>query len=257
MYQRWLYNDYAYLWRQQSLATRASYRAAGSRYHLTGYQYWMKHNLAKLPDIVAWWKADINTAPTTPDSSRNAYTATVFGASPATGTINGCFSFDGLNDYLDAGTGVSLELPFTVECFFKRGRLATFDALIGNFDVILGLYRGFWLILDGPTNKMHCVMGDGTVQTTPSLGLFDSTTVFYHIACTFTSAAVTLFTNGTPDSWVGAIPYADGLSPLIIARRPDNLQNPFDGLIDNIIIYNRELDQAEIIRHSERSYPLQ
>ena len=102
-YQRWLYEDYAYLWTQQSGLTCAEYRAAGSRHHLTGFQYWMKYQLTHLPDYIAWYKLDEGAGAIAHDSARNLAHGTIFGCSPASGIIGNCFSFDGLNDYVDCG----------------------------------------------------------------------------------------------------------------------------------------------------------
>lgn len=122
-YQRWLYQDHAYLWTQQSAATQKAYRAAGVHHHLTGFQYWMKDMLTRLPYLAGYWKLDDNHGPTLQDSSRNTNTGTITGASPAEGPIAGGLSFDGLNDLVSFGNHASLDFindSFTIELWLKH-----------------------------------------------------------------------------------------------------------------------------------------
>lgn len=97
-YQRWLYQDYAYLWTLQSLSTRRQYASDGVRFHLTGFQYWMKYQLTTRLNILAHWKLDNVIAGITPDSSPYANNGTVIGASPVAGIIGPALYFDGIND---------------------------------------------------------------------------------------------------------------------------------------------------------------
>ena len=254
-YQRWLYQDYAYLWTKQNAAIQAEYRSLGSRIHLTGFQYWMKAQLANLPDLAAWWKLDTTTAPTTPDSSRNNNLATIFGASPADGLINGCFYFDGLNDYLQCAPSPSLNVTgdMTIEAIvrFKTQAIAHYILQTGTINQA-GLI--FLVGSDGSIQYYTSQAGSWQRSTAPP-GTFSWDTT-YHIAAirkgldarVYLDAVdkTTLF--GAHQDPFPSTTFTQIGSDLIIANRAQ-------GIIDNLIYYNRALDLTEIQRHSERRYP--
>lgn len=254
-YQRWLYEDYAYLWRQQSAATQSQYRSAGVRFHLTGFQYWMKDMLTRLPDIAAWWKYDINTLPTTPDSSRNSNTGTVIGASPDTGIIDQCFSFDGLNDRIDAPTTTSLDTLTgrTLIVFYKP------PPFTGSLRFI----------------EHHSFLGGGMGD---QIYLSNNANTFNLDVRNNAGWILSLVTPFTPDSWnctgytwdgTNVLRYHQGLpydipralvldshwtaTDFQIAHRA--LANWGLTLIDNVILFNRALDGTEMLRWSLRRYP--
>ncbi|MBA7586890.1 hypothetical protein ES708_28897 [subsurface metagenome] len=120
-YQRWDYQDYAYLWTLQSEAVKQTYRTRASRYHITGFSLWMREHLRDLPDLAGRWHLDEKAGAIAYDSSKQKHNLTIIGASPAPGLINGGFSFDGINDYLIApATGSLLNFTAkTVEFFIK------------------------------------------------------------------------------------------------------------------------------------------
>lgn len=254
-YQRWLYYDYAYLWTQQSAATQRQYAADGSRFHLTGFQYWMKYQLTNLPDIAAWWKLDDNIGATTIDSSRNGNTGTIFGASPATGIINGCLSFDGLNDYLDCGNHISLNLTQAV----------TIIAWVNIHDASTNDNP---LVQKAQTHASYGLLYHGLIQvmrfyiTGASLKIADAAMTpaevenkWIHVGCTYDRVNLRIYIDGVLKT---SIACTDEIttSPLNLQINGDSVLGRYtEGNIDEVRIYNRALDPTEVKRHYERSYP--
>jgi len=255
-YQRWLYQDYSYLWLQQSAGTRAQYRTAGARFHLTAFQYWMKVMLTTLPDITGYWKLDDNTGTTTIDSSRNENHGTIIGASPATGLIDRALDFDALNDRIVVPHAPSLDLTED----------ATFEAIIypigwgknlggricSKGTLAAGVYQFFiWSNLARFGLKIGA-----SLYTSANFAITLST--WHHLAVTwdYFTGTFRYYLNGAPwGTTARASPIPTNTLDLWIGDVTDGSRT-FNGIIDQLIIYNRTLDEPTILRHSERRYPL-
>lgn len=255
LYQRWLYEDYAYLWTKQTEATKRQYAADGVRFHLTGFQYWMKYQLTNLPDIAGWWKLDDNTGATTPDSSRNNNTGTIFGAVPATGPINGALDFDGINDYVNCGLSPTLRFTssFAFMCFVIWHLDVTGTTMISSQ---VGGASGYFIYVSGIDNLRW-----GCYGLTPALGTIlanPALDTLYHIGISYDhqNHFIHPYLNGDPLTPVAVtgtpIP---STSTLCLARYGDGPAEFHEGILDNAIIFNRHLDDTEFKRHSERRYP--
>lgn len=255
-YQRWLYEDYAYLWTQQSQATRQEYATAGSRHHLTGFQYWMKYCLTSLPWIAGMWYLDEKAGAIAYDSSKQQHNLAIIGASPAPGLINGGSYFDGINDYLTtpaAGSLVNFTAK-TVEFFVKPtpftiwarpfyfcgmeppdwGDMIRFKAGSNSFDI--------WLI--NPSLDIVSF----TIPYTPGVNT--------HLAYTWDGALVIPFKDGEQVHAGKPLSGILDCSATPLRLGTENLANFWEFNLDHLIIYRRALDPTEIKRHSERRYPV-
>lgn len=255
-YQRWLYHDYAYLWRQQSTNQQRQYAAAGVRYHLTGFQYWMKYQLTNLPDIAGWWKSDLHAGATTPDSSRNNNPATIYGASPTTGFIDGALYFDGINDLARCAQTSHLFFtdsdPWTFECLmnwqgfgaktlvFYAGHESTTENFILRYgsNNRLGFRARDAVYYNSAANSSNCLLN------TPSMVHFRADG----------SGALDTFINGSLVTHLAGVPTQLHFTAWGRGYN-SNLYN-FEGILDNVILYNRLLDTTEMITHSLRRWPL-
>lgn len=255
-YQRWLYEDYAYLWTQQTEATKRTYAATGSRYHLTGFQYWMKYNLTNLPDIVALWHLDESAGAIAYDSSRNNNNGTITGASPILGTIDGAQNFDGLNDRIiipSSATALNLTTTSFTFIFFVNPT---------NFTVNRWLYsRGLWntdgldIFLDTIARIRLRVYQAGAIQLPYNTNARLTAGVFNFVGIVANDGVVTYYINSTSYSTTPNI-----LAPASANRNAYigsyNGASFLLGILDHLIIYNRALDSTEVLRHSLRRYPL-
>lgn len=255
-YQRWLYEDYCYLWRQQSEATRQEYASAGVRHHLTGFQYWMKIKLVSLDDIVALWHCE----PPHTDYSRNGYDLTLAGVSAGPGLIGPAYYFDGLNDQAYALNPPLLDFTsedFTIEFFVRPEELTTTK----------GIYwrgwqnaRGIAIIIVrlAATNFRLSfeTYQAGARQRTRSSQLYPwALDTWLHVALTRSGPDAVFFINGSSSGNLPAV-HIDPVSCTDHARLGIWHANYLKGWMDHFIIRNRVLDQAEITRHSERRYQL-
>ena len=255
VYQRWLYEDYAYLWRQQTEATRREYAAGGSHWHLTGFQYWMKYHLTNLPDIAGMWHLDEKAGAIAYDSSKQGNNGTIVGASPTYGVIDGAQLFDGINDTIIVGTPPSLAptKAISIECFVIFHSDAKSHCIVHRGNVNTSGFVLFRRLNNNLRLNLFCATG---VQTPETPVLKDT---LYHVEVTYLS--------GT-----GGFFYLNGLPALVLADKGDIVypnDRPFSvgfynspagewyahATIDHLIVYNRPLDQAEVTRHSERRFP--
>jgi len=254
-YQRWLYEDYAHLWSQQSSAITAYYRSAGVRFHLTGFQYWMKVMLTRFDHIEGIYRLDDFSAGKALDSSPHERHATVQGATLSDGYIGRCVYFDGLNDYINFSRHFEpLTTVFSVEFIFKPtawtgwhwlltcgsnsasalGWQIDFNGDLSHLEFTIGNTRR-WLVwaLDGKAHHIWCLYdGPNSRQEIYLDGIFVGVL----------TAPVDLFVR------------ASGLD-LISGKGSYYNGGWYKGYLDNLIIYDRLPTQEEITLHSARRYP--
>jgi hypothetical protein len=256
-YRRWLYQNYAYLWTQQSDALKAQYRTLGTRYHLTAFQYWMKVMLKTQPYIAGIWHLDEAQGAQAYDSSLHYNTGTIFGASPIKGAISFARYFDGLNDYLNLGNAsifnpeladFSVEALFCVSynnggSLFEKGSTTEYSLDINSHKIAFFIRQGVRYVYPTSTTlvddgKFHHVVGLWQPSTKTARLYLDGV-----LEDTKTNALI--------------IPPITNTLNLIVGSRTTISPPWFKGTIDNICLYSRLLDLTEIQRHSERRYPLQ
>jgi len=254
-YQRWLYEDYAHLWLAQSEATRAEYRTAGSRFHLTGFQYWMKIMLLTLPDIAGMWYLDHQSAGFCLDSGPNLNHAQVFGCINTPGVIDGAQSLDNVNDYLGLTDSPSLRITgdITIEAiiYIKGVRSATWEPHIVAKRNAVNTDYSFYM--NSATLQLQFFDGVNFTRGTANLAL----NTWYHVCVRALSGIVSFFINGINDpvSVGGAANITPSPSNGAIGMYLTDIRYGLYGDIDHVIIYNRALDTHTITRHGERRHP--
>lgn len=255
-YQRWLYEDYAYLWTLQTDATRRQYARMGSPYHLTAFQYWMSYHLAKLPDIAGWWKLDEYTGAIAHDSSRNDNHGTIIGASPAVGVIDGGYLLDGLNDELNFGSKPAFQ-NMSARTVLLFTRLTAFTGIFRylEYQGMLVSPYGDAIRLNTINNRIDFFLRTDIASISPAR-IFTSDT-WCLIGYSWDGAQMFCFidTDFAPPIAIAGTFIGTG-SNLVLGRKTTPPPNWCDAYTDNLIIYNRGLDQTEITRWSKRRYSI-
>lgn len=255
-YQRWLYQDYAHLWTKQDEATKRQYATAGSRFHRTGFQQWMKVMLTTLPDLIAWWHLDEKAGDSAIDFSRNGNHLDILGPTPAPGLIDGAFSFDGENDYLTSEHTPTLDPyleDFSILLFLQLNILTTKQWLLHKVSFSRGVlleYAG-----DQGTGTFQFYFGDG-VTTAGGYYTLPMTTAWHLVAFTVEKSAKTIraYIDTQP-------PLVDVYAPdvgSVFAAVPAYIGGSYwvDGRLDNYIYYRRLLSDFEVARWAARRYPV-
>lgn len=254
-YQRWDYIDYASRWHDLDDSVKHLYAAYGSRCHLTGFQYWMRSMLKTLPDLSLRWRLDHNSPGQAPDKSKNSNTGSIFGATPAPGLISGCYSFDGIDDYISAPSSSSIEFgyfPFAIELFtYMTG---PFGDLLGKY--FFGHGPGTWGLSFRNHTTMQLYQGPG--GTHPQFNVDNVANAWHHFVFNIDPSADTIyvFQNGLfKTSAVFTHQSFTINTPFTLCKYTGAQWGPWGGLIDHLSIYNRMLESHEALRHSLRRYP--
>lgn len=254
-YQRWHYKDWAYLWTQQSSATRAEYRALGSREHLTAFQYWMKDKLATYPGLVAWWRLDHADPAIAFDWSVNKFHGTIFGASPTTGLIGPGRYLDGINDYLSMGSRPEWQnmTAKTLIVSFIRG---PFD---GTYDHLE--YQAYWSVSRGSMMRFDDNHNHLSIRFLMDVGGWSgdfpyTPNIWNTYGYAWDGSNIYIAWNGTlwgPWALTGTLVGTD--TPLLFSSRWFPWSEGYQGKIDNILLFNEAIDTEVLRRWTERGYP--
>jgi outer membrane protein assembly factor BamB len=195
--------------------------------NLTGY--------TQPPGLVGYWKLDEGSGTTAYDSSGYNNHGIIYGASWTSGKVNSALSFDGVDDYVDCGTDPSLmpTTAITLETWFKASDVNTYATIVSTF-----YYEGYFLRIN-PNAGIEfapgiCYSPPGTIQ--PG--------VWYHVVGTFDGTSK-IYVNGKLVSSQGAGYLAYTGQSLRIGNNPTT-GFWFNGIIDEVKIYNRALSAEEI-----------
>lgn len=212
------------------------------------------------PNLVAHWKFDEGSGSVTYDSSGDNH-GTIYGAIWTIGQINGALSFDGVNDYVEVSDDPSLDITneITIGAWIKLGnidteyfivskqpstcgRITPFD-LPGNYEFSVMPFHGYLRL----RHQHQIGINNANVSTyTSTSGITPG--VWHHVVVSLVEGGtVNFMIDGSP---VGILRqsgrfYAINNEPIRIGTRKDNYSY-FNGIIDDIFVYDRALSGNEI-----------
>ncbi len=204
---------------------------------------------------VGWWKMDEGTASSSYDSSGNGNTGTLYGGVQwATGKLGKGLSFDGVNDYVSVPYNANqlLTTGGTISAWVKLNPLSqeiypyTFRQIVDNGNGTDG-WTGYEFRFIG-TNKL-----EGRIHTSDPYIYSAANAVSYNtwanVVMTFNSSGlITFYVNGN----ISGTPATSGSPTNITTNQPLKIGAgfgvgyPFNGLIDDVRIYNRALSAGEV-----------
>ncbi len=202
---------------------------------------------------VAAYAFDAGTGTTTADASGNGLTGTLAGATwtPA-GKYGNALAFDGMTSYVDLGNPIPLQL--TGSMTWSAWVFATGNPPNDGQIIAKSAGPDGWQLKTSPDTGPHRFAVAVSPNGSTNVQRYSTTTralnTWYHVAGVYNATAQTLdiYVNGVLDNGVlsGTVPAALVNSPqnVNIGRRPAGYY--FQGIIDEVRIYNRALSVAEI-----------
>lgn len=197
------------------------------------------------PVTLAHWKFEEGSGITAFDSSGNAYNGTIVNSPAWTiGKYGSALGFTAANNnYLNAGSTINLaNKSFTVEAWIKEDAsqnnyILTQTAGISNNNV-LHFYMGY-------NDSIACSFYNNDLSSTLT---FSYDTNWHHVACTFdvTNRARKIYFDGVLAGSDTATANYQGSGTLKIAGAYTTNNNAFEGVIDDVRIYNYARTQAQI-----------
>ena len=221
--------------------------------------------------LVGYWGMDEGRGTTTSDISGNNNTGVFATAasSPAwtSGKVGGALSFNGTTTYVDAGTGASLNITnaITVEVWVKKsGGDGTYMAIGSKWDSAGGdgNQRSWTLEFRATDNKVQFQtsnngLDSGAVQAISTTVPVIST--WYHIVGIFDGSNNKIYVNGILENTTaqtGLFSSVDKVGIGAVIGTGLAIASKFNGLIDEVRIYNRALSAEEIRYHYNRGGPI-
>jgi len=212
-----------------------------------------------------WWPADSNTF----DIIGGQHGTLQGGASFGTGKVDKAFSLDGSDDYVlvpnNPAAAFNFGGSFSIDAWiFLKAAPPEFSPIVSKWnDIPFGNNnRSYFLAIQpfngGPLRVRFDVSADGQFLGTHSSAIVSNDIVplntWTHIAGVFdgTTHSLTVYVNGHPSVFAQSIanisaPFVNN-EPVLIGAGDlgSNVRDFFNGLIDEVELFNRPLTQAEI-----------
>ncbi|HUU18755.1 MAG TPA: LamG domain-containing protein [Sedimentisphaerales bacterium] len=199
--------------------------------------------------LLGWWKFDEGQGSVAFDWSGHSNHGTLVGGPQwVAGNIDGALEFDGTDDYVDLNDPLELQIMgnITLAAWIKSDDVGGERNIIAK-GYVFDPHGEIRLQLNGSNYNFGSLDSGGQHEVSDDSADADIGK-WVHLAGTYDGSLWNLYRNGqlvnSAEDSVGAVPVAVGWS--IGSRGGDMIDQLFDGLIDDVRIYNRALTQAEI-----------
>jgi len=170
------------------------------------------------------------------------------------GKSGSALSFDGVDDYVGKDSGVSGiggQNQITYEAWIKRGGTGTGDAIYGLGDVSLYKYQALSIQSDNTIRADFGNDANNNYRVLTTTNTLTDTTNWHHIAVTYNAGTINIYIDGVSwlgsymGTWTGAVVTETTYLRIGALWNGANVQ-PFNGLIDDVRIYNYARTAEEI-----------
>ena len=184
------------------------------------------------------------------DSSRNHHDGKLNGAKMATGLFSRALQFDGVNDFVDAGTFDVNGREITLSAWIKADDFDTHDARIISKAKGTAEQDHYWMLStikkSGSIKPRFRLKTNG--KTTTLIGKRDLPVgKWVHVAATYDGSSMRIYLDGT---LMGSVKKSGFISTnsSVAVRMGDNPKGgrAFDGTIDDVRVYSRALSASEL-----------
>jgi hypothetical protein len=228
---------------------------------------YLRTNASTVSGLIAHWKFDEGSGTIAADSTTNGYDGTINGGATwisgddcpwMGGAAQTALNFDGSNDYVidaDGENYINGLTAFTLSVWIKSDRTGTDRGVIAgraatNHDRPFGIRYDIKGKRAGGDNAIKCGILVSGVERVLESSANVQTTNWQHLTLTWSSGSqMALYIDGIKDTprfndvaRTGSINGSD----LLLIGRGLKISTPWDGLIDDVRIYNRVLTDEEI-----------
>ena len=196
---------------------------------------------APTPGLVAAYAFDEGSGVSAVDASGNGRTGSVAGATWSTGRYGCALSFDGTNDYVSLpGLGTFYNTAFTLEAWVQKATVKNDVGIVGTW-----AGNGPMLWIDHMATRYQLTLGSSLSSYLDS-GVNPLTGQWQHLAASFDGTTARFYINGVEVA-SRAVSGAVGTSNTWRIGAYGSVPGGFfDGLVDNVRIYDRALSASEI-----------
>jgi hypothetical protein len=202
--------------------------------------------------LVAWWKFDETEGTNAVDSSGNKLIGTLVGGphwQPTEGKVGGALAFDGADDYIECERDDDLNISggLTIAAWIKLAKSTVDQKIASNQDNITGGYK---LSIFSDKAELEVRDSDNLLRNNRFVngGTILQPGVWYHVAGTYgQGGSIKTYVNAKLDREQETLTMlTTSTGPLKIGCEPFNGGCLFNGLMDDLRIYNYPLSQDEI-----------
>jgi len=215
------------------------------------YNIWFDELTIVPAGLVGYWRLNQNSGTRAFDESGAGNDATLFNMDPGSDWVSGRagngLDFDGSDDYLDCGGSNAFELnQITIACWVNSTESAAYRQLVCK-NQGAGM-NSYYLSLNNlrPAVFLGGTSNEGWHQAFTSL----TPGQWHHVAFTYDGNRVIIYIDGSADRVIspvtGTVNPNSG-TPVWIGSRSDIAGREFDGVLDDVRIYNRPLRSSEIV----------
>ena len=156
-----------------------------------------------------------------------------------------CIALDGVDDYVDCGAAVNFDMT---EQITLAAWVNTNDTDNGQHNPYITKGDQTYGLKHANNNSMEFFIYEGGWHTL-QFSVDDSFNgVWHHVAGTFDGTQLKLFIDG---GLVGTLDYsgsiATGTYPVNLGRNSQNTDRLYEGVLDEVRIYNRALPEGEVL----------
>ncbi|MFZ0034799.1 MAG: LamG domain-containing protein [Sedimentisphaerales bacterium] len=207
-------------------------------------------------DPISHWKLDETIGNTTSDSA-DGNPGTVYGAQWTTGRVGGALSFDGVNDYVDVGDKDNLDFGATASFSIAAWVNSNIDTYVDTAIVDKKRIDAGGYSREGYTFKIYMdTLYFGIEDTSSNVVVTAGNTPirdnkWHHVAAVRDTAQDKLYIY--LDGVLDAAPVVDTTIGTLATSRSFRIGYAqyypifFDGMIDDVRVYNHALSQNEIV----------
>jgi hypothetical protein len=200
---------------------------------------------AELAGLVGWWKFDETGGGTAKDSSGNNHDGILIGdAKWAKGKIGGAIELDGNGDFVKIADKAAFDIggQVTVACWVNiRSVPHDYTAIVTKGD------NSWRLSTAGRQRKFHASVSDWNRLVVDGSRMVNPNE-WHHVAAVYDGKEVRIYVDGKLDA---SRPWKDGIAKnnfdVLIGENAQQMGRSFDGLIDEVRIYNYALGENDIM----------